>query len=164
MLKELNLLRSPDSYFSGEAGFVGSTLEKLHLDMSRMELPETVPIAVRRWHDAIRNAYIYSYFSYDILTLAVAQTFPCLELALREKVGHHFADRKHRNGRPNPPKLNELLDIAEREGLIKPTIDGLSLLRNSFAHGNDEVLNPQMFLTVFGYVTSTIRELFLIPG
>jgi len=33
MLKDASELRSPDPYFSGAAGFVGSTLEALHDDM-----------------------------------------------------------------------------------------------------------------------------------
>ncbi len=63
MLKDADNLRSPDPYYSGEAGFIGSTLEQLHQDMSRLELPEYVPHSVRRYHDGVRNAYIYSYFS-----------------------------------------------------------------------------------------------------
>jgi hypothetical protein len=33
MLKEVQNLQSPDPYYSGAAGFIGSTLEQLHLDM-----------------------------------------------------------------------------------------------------------------------------------
>jgi hypothetical protein len=58
MLKDVQKLRSPDPYFSGEAGSVGSTLEQLHEDMRKLELPGYVPESVRWCHDAVRNAYI----------------------------------------------------------------------------------------------------------
>lgn len=60
MLKDIYSLRSPDPYYSGDAGCVGSTLEQLHQDMSKLGLPEYVPESVRRCHDGVRNAYIYS--------------------------------------------------------------------------------------------------------
>src|ERR1700744_498777 len=105
MLKDAHKLISPDPYYDGSAGFVGSTLEALHEDMRALALPDYVPDPVRRCHDGIRNAYIYSYFAYDLLTLAAAQTFPCLELALRLRIGHQFAGRKTRKGKPMPPAM-----------------------------------------------------------
>jgi hypothetical protein len=41
MLKSVHKLRSPDPYFGGEVGAIGSTLEQLHEDMRRLELPGT---------------------------------------------------------------------------------------------------------------------------
>jgi hypothetical protein len=46
MLKAVHQLRWPDPYFSGAVGFVGSTLEALHDDMRKLELPATVPTGV----------------------------------------------------------------------------------------------------------------------
>lgn len=105
-------LRSPDPYFIGKAGFVGSTLEQLHEDMCKLELPVTVPDSVRRYHDAIRHAYIYSYFSYDLLTLAAGATFPCLEFALRLKLGKQFEGRVDRKGKPRLEKSLAAIDAA----------------------------------------------------
>jgi hypothetical protein len=165
MLKDANELRSPDPYFSGAAGFVGSTLEALHDDMRKLEVPAFVPEGVRGCHDAVRHAYIYSYFSYDLLTLAAAQTFPCLELALRECIGVRFVGRTNKKGKPMPPPmLDELLRAAKAQGLISADIEGLSRLRNMFAHGSDAVLNPPMFLIPFELVTFTIGELFAESG
>lgn len=53
MLKDIQKLRSPDPYFSGEAGSIGSALEQLHEDMQKLELPECVPESVRRWAQAV---------------------------------------------------------------------------------------------------------------
>ncbi|MFC5508109.1 hypothetical protein [Bosea massiliensis] len=160
MLKGLSTLNLPDPYFAGTAGFVGSTIQELHRDMCAFELPAVVPESVRRSHDAIRHAYIYAYFSYDLLTMAASQTFPCLELALRERIGHQFAGRVHKNGRPRPAMLDELLKSAKQQKLISSEIDYLSHMRNMFMHGSDTVLNPPMFLTTFEIVTDIIRELY----
>jgi len=137
-------------------GVVGSSLEELYLDMAGCEIPETAPQA----HDAVRHAYIYAYFSYDLLTMATAQTFPCLELALRERIGAQFTGRVDKRGRPRPAMLDELLKTAKAQGLIQSEIDYLSHMRNTFMHGSDIVLNPPMFLTTFQIVTTIIRELF----
>jgi hypothetical protein len=49
MFRDVDQLRLPDPYYSGAAGFVGSTLEQLHQDMSALELPADVPESVRRY-------------------------------------------------------------------------------------------------------------------
>jgi hypothetical protein len=136
------------------------TGQELHHDMSKMELPTTVPDGVRRCHDAVRHAYIYSYFSYYVLTLAASQMFPCLELALRERVGKQFEGRVGKNGRPRPAMLDELLKAAKAQGLISSDIEWVSRVRNMFAHGSETVLNPPLFLIQFEEVTIMIRELF----
>jgi hypothetical protein len=161
MLKTISSLRAPDPYYSGEANFIGSTLEQLHHDMSKMELPECVPESVRKSHDGVRNAYVYSYFSYNLLTLAASQTFPCLEMALRLRLGNKFERRVNRKGKPRPPAmLGELLEEAKKQGLISGDISWINPMRKMFAHGSDTVLNPPMFLTPFEAITSLIAELF----
>ncbi|MUZ65680.1 hypothetical protein [Agrobacterium vitis] len=160
MLKIVDELRAPDPFYAGAAGFVGSTLEALHDDMLDLELSTAVPDSVRRIHDAVRHAYIYSYYSYDLLTLAASEAFPCLELALRERIGDQFLGRVYKNGRSNPPRLDELLKAAERQGLIVSDITYLSELRNLFLHGSETVLNPPMFLTQFQVITRIIQELY----
>ncbi|MGO6742104.1 hypothetical protein [Rhizobium ruizarguesonis] len=160
MLKRAEDLARPDPYFAGAAGFVGSNLEELYLDMVGYALPAVVPECVRRAHDAVRHGYIYAYFSYDLLTLAAAQTFPCLELALRERIGARFDGRVDKRGKPRPAMLDELLKTAKAQGLIQSEIEYLSHMRNTFMHGSDIVLNPPMFLATFHVVTAIIRELF----
>src|ERR1700722_4179178 len=125
-----NELRTPDPYFSGAAGSAGSSLENLHDNMPRLELPRGVPDTVNRCHDTVRHAYIYSYYSYDLLTIAAPQTFPCLELALRERIGAQFVGRLDRKGKRRPsPMLDELLKTAKAR---EADVEGLSHLRNMF--------------------------------
>lgn len=160
MLKRVDQLRVPDPFYAGTVGFVGSTLEALHEDMRQLELPTATPDSIRRIHDAVRHAYIYSYYAYDLLTLAASEAFPCLELALRERIGDQFRGRVYKNGRSNPPKLDELLKAAKRQGLIASDITYLSDLRNLFLHGSETVLNPPMFLIQFQVITRIIQELY----
>jgi hypothetical protein len=161
MFRDVDQLRLPDPYYSGEAGFIGSTLEQLHQDMRVLELPPDVPESVRRYHDGIRNAYVYSYYSYDLLTLAASETFPCLELALRLRVGDQFQGRLDRKGKPRrPPTLPDLLDAATEQGLISCDVWWVNPMRRMFAHGSDAVLNPPLFLGPFKDVTEIIAELF----
>ncbi len=86
MLKDINHLLDPDPIYTEAGGFGGTTIEELHQDVREFELPPAVPDSVRRCHDAARHAYIYSYFSYDLLTPGVSQLFSCLELALRKSL------------------------------------------------------------------------------
>lgn len=130
--------------------------------MTVLALSENVPESVRRMHDGLRHAYIYSYFSYDLLTLAASQTFPCLELALRLCIGKQFEGRLDRKGKPRlPVMLPELLEAAKTQGLISAEIYWINDLRKMFAHGSETVLNPPLFLEPFKAVTSIIDELFL---
>jgi hypothetical protein len=161
MFRDVDHIRRPDPYYSGAAGFVGPTLEKLHQDMSALGLPPDVPDSVRRSHDSVRNAYLYSYYSYDLLTLAASQTFPCLELALRLRIGDQLKGRVDRKGKPRrPAMLPELLDAAGEQGLISGDLSWVNPMRKMFAHGSDAVLNPPLFLTQFIAVTEIIAELF----
>jgi hypothetical protein len=163
MLKDLQHLRSPDPYFAGTAGFVGSTLDALHRDMSENELPDIVPEAVRRAHDGVRHAYIYSYFSYDLLTLAAGATFPCLEFALRLRLGEHIRAPQDKNGKSRIPTLGPLLGQAKKDGLFLGDIETMTRFRNMFAHGSGVVINPPLFLRPFELVTLAIRDLYERP-
>jgi hypothetical protein len=161
MFRDVDQLRLPDPYHSGAAGFIGSTLEQLHQDMNSLALPPNVPESVRRYHDGIRNAYVYSYYSYDLLTIAASETFPCLELALRLRVGDQFKGRVDRKGKPRrPATLPELLEAARGQGLISCDVFWVNPMRRMFAHGSDAVLDPPLFLEPFRAVTEIIAELF----
>ncbi len=93
LLKDADRLLEPDPAYTEAGPFGGITIEELHQDVSKFELPASVLDSVRRCHDAARHAYIYSYFSYDLLTPGVSQLFSGLELALRKRLGHS-SDRK----------------------------------------------------------------------
>lgn len=56
--------------------------------------------------------------------------------------------------------LSELLETAQKQGLLAGDFKLLAHLRNMFAHGSDTILNPPMFLDPFKLVTGLIAELF----
>ena len=102
--------------------------------ISRLELPSSVPESVRRCHDAVRHTYIYSYFSYDLVTVAASQMLLCLELALRERIGDQWKGKTNTKGKPLRPTLDPLLKAAMTQGLISYIPDGLDS-------------SPQLFFT-----------------
>lgn len=87
MIKDVGRLLERDPIYEEAGGFGGVTIEELHRDVGKYELPSGVTEGVQRCYDAARHAYIYSYFSNDLLTPGVSQLFACLELALRERLG-----------------------------------------------------------------------------
>lgn len=49
-------------------------------------IAKQVPERIRNEFDKARNAFLYSWFSYELATLAEHQSFATLEMALREKL------------------------------------------------------------------------------
>ena len=113
----------------------------MHLDVGNYELPPGAPEGVQRCYDAARHAYIYSHFSYDLLTPGASQLFACLELALRNRLGLSW------DGKSRMPGLFELLTKATEEGLISSDVNALHKLRNVFQHGSEAIIDPNMFLS-----------------
>jgi hypothetical protein len=154
MLKDASRLLERDPAYAEAGGFGGITIEELHQDVSNFELPSCVPDSVRRYHDAARHAYIYSYFSYDLLTPAVSQLFSGLELALRKRLGHS-PDRNL-----PPPKIFDMLSEAKKQKLILSDVSVVHKLRHAFQHGTEAIIDPNMFLNLLDKVTLLMRELY----
>ena len=117
MLKDLGHLRDIDPVYHDAGPFGGVTLEALHQDVSRFELPLFAPEGVRRNYDATRHAYIFSYFSYDLVTLATNQLLPCLELALRERMQPQSGAGPR--GKARGPNLQKLLVAPQSTGSFR---------------------------------------------
>ncbi len=113
MLKDVSCLLERHPVYDEDGGFGGVTIEQLHADVAQYELPVGVPDGVRRSFDAARHSYIYSYFSYDLLTPAIGQLFACLELALRKHFGFPSG------GKSQPPSLFDMLRDARDQGQIR---------------------------------------------
>ncbi len=156
MLKDINHLLDPDPIYTEAGGFGGTTIEELHQDVREFELPPAVPDSVRRCHDAARHAYIYSYFSYDLLTPGVSQLFSCLELALRKRLGHSS------DGKLRPPKIFDMLSAAKKQELILSDVSVLHKLRHAFQHGTEAIIDPNFFLDLLDQVTCLVRELYAL--
>jgi hypothetical protein len=154
MLKNVNRLLERHPVYDEDGGFGGVTMEQLYADVSKYELPSGVPDGVQRSFDAARHTYIYSYFSYDLLTPAIGQLFACLELALRKRLGHSW------DGKSRMPGLFDMLNDATRQKLILSNVSVLHKLRNVFQHGTEAIIDPNMFLNMLEKVTSLVRELY----
>jgi hypothetical protein len=154
MLKEVHRLLEGHPAYSEDGGFGGVTIAQLHQDVSKYELPSCVPEGVQRSFDAARHAYVYSYFSYDLLTPGVSQLFACLELALRKRLGLLC------EGKARLPGLFKLLGDAKKQGLIASDVSFAHKIRNVFQHGTEAIIDPNIFLNMLEGVTSLLWEMY----
>jgi hypothetical protein len=154
MLKDLNHLLERHPVYDKDGGFGGVTIQELHADVGKYELPSGVPAGVQRSFDAARHTYIYSYFSYDLLTPAIGQLFACLELALRKHFGYPSG------GKSQPPSLFDMLRDAAEQGQIRTDASVVHSIRNVFQHGTDAIIDPNMFLNMLEKVTTLLQELY----
>jgi hypothetical protein len=154
MLKDVRHLLERHPVYGVDGGFGGVAMQELHADVSKYELPSGVPDGVQRSFDAARHTYIYSYFSYDLLTPAIAQLFACLELALRTHFGYSW------DGKSSVPGLSKMLKDAREQGLISTDASVVHEIRNVFQHGTAAIIDPNMFLNMLEKITSLLQELY----
>jgi hypothetical protein len=69
-------------------------IEDLYNDIATLELDNSVPLEIRQHFDAARYAYLYSWFAYDLATLAELQVYSVLEMALRHKLKQELPQAK----------------------------------------------------------------------
>jgi hypothetical protein len=92
-MKPRDALLEPDARFLNMvAGFdvTGDirmmAISDLHDQMREIRLDSTIPPDIVEQFDKARHAFIYSWFAYDLVSLAEQQGYQTLELALREKL------------------------------------------------------------------------------
>lgn len=158
MLKNLHCLLERNPIYAEDGGFGGITLQELYEDASKYELPTTVPEGVQRSFDAARHAYIYSYFSYDLLTPGVGQLFASLELALHKRLGIPW------NGKSGTSGLFNMLTHAKNKNLISSEFGVLHKVRNIFQHGTENIIDPNFFLDMLETVTVLVSEMYEPKG
>lgn len=148
MLKALEDLGKPDPrYMSGSPldSVIGQGIEDLHGLMRPLELIASVPEEVRWQFDTARNAFVYSWYCYDLVTLAEMHAYGALENGFRIR-----AERENR-----PPKRTGLRayienacengwlncsewDVAGAPNLLETVV----MLRNHIGHGRPQLLQP----------------------
>ena len=113
MLKPPSELLEPDPRHVTEVVFCPATgllrpaeVADLHAAVASIELTAAAPAMIREQFDLARHAFVYSWFVYELATLAEKQAYATVEMALREKARH---DRKERKA-PSP----RLIRDAER--------------------------------------------------
>jgi hypothetical protein len=149
-MKPRAAILEPDPRFRNTAAGFDATgavrmtsVADLHDKMEEIKLDEAMPADIVEQFDKARHAYIYSWFAYDLASLAEQQGYQTLELELREKLSpgeRQKADRDHWG-------LRKLFDHAithdwlAREELVdsdtrKSLFDFLVMSRNELAHGS----------------------------
>jgi hypothetical protein len=93
MLKPLDQILQSDARFEhmvgglDEAGAIRMMeIADLYALVEPLALHSGVPADIREQFDKARHAFIYSWFAYDLISLAEQQGYQTLELALREKL------------------------------------------------------------------------------
>jgi hypothetical protein len=86
MLKALKDLGKPDQRCMPGSSLdpvIGQNIEDLHGLMRPFELLPSVPEEVRWQFDTARNGFVYSWYCYDLVTLAEMHAYGALENGLR---------------------------------------------------------------------------------
>lgn len=140
-LKDLTNIDEQHLLLGEITGFV-IDLDKLHTELSRIELITKVPDEIRGQFNVSRNMALYTYFLYSLAPEVHMKTYSVMELALRTR----FNDRKS--------NFKTLIRRAVKEKLISDNgfriaknnsrenhycnslIDALPDLRNELAHGS----------------------------
>ncbi|HVY83563.1 MAG TPA: hypothetical protein VG943_00390 [Caulobacterales bacterium] len=119
MLKKLSSVTAPDDRFEAvvvhdaQTGAVRPmSIADHHAAIAAIELAVEVSEPVRTVFERARNAFLYSWFVYDLTPLAEGQGYAALEMALRETRRREFGVRTARG-------LSEQLHEAFRAGLFE---------------------------------------------
>ncbi|HEX3885377.1 MAG TPA: hypothetical protein VHW66_22175 [Stellaceae bacterium] len=175
-MKARNAILEPDPRFSTmAAGFDAAgavrmmTVGDLHDQMAEIHLHLAVPPGIAEQFDKARHAYVYSWFAYDLVSLAEQQGYQTLELALREKLPvpeREKADREHWG-------LGKLFGRAIAHGWLTPrpvipgtrmtAFDFLVMSRNELAHGSRNLF-PAGSVEMLEQCAEILNELFSPRG
>jgi len=113
--------------------------------MEGLELGPAVPAAIRHQFDVARNAFVYSWFEHELVTLAEQHSYGVVENALRDHIVAAGGDVTKLSG------LKVLYEYAYASP-FNPSesislFEFVRMLRNNLAHGHTHLLpdgSPQM--------------------
>jgi len=129
-LKPLAEVLEPDERWS----YFSRTLEKHHALISSVGLNETVPDKVRQQFENARNAWLYAFFAYRLLSVATLTVHVACEAAVKE--------RAKRDGVPasKTGNLLNLLNEAVARGWLNDAGFSASAKREALWNDQREVL------------------------
>jgi hypothetical protein len=152
MLKPASEIFEPDPrnangvIFDPMTGFLRPAVAAdFHALVASIEVSAAAPAVVRQQFDLARNAFVYSWFVYELAALAVNQAYAVVEMAPREKArlmtGKDTAKRGLRALIQESEKCGWLrrADFGDPTGRIHP-LDAIVWLRNELAHGSDRLM------------------------
>jgi hypothetical protein len=162
MFKELKDVTTPDErhrYFVTPGTHQPMTLAHHHRDAAAITLAPGARPEVTEVFDRARNAFVYSWFDYDLGGAAELLAFGAMEQALKRHYG--IGDDKR------SPGLQNLYGRAVADGLFPPdppspamsTAELVAHVRNEWAHGKAWVHDPGSVMTVLRMCASRINEL-----
>jgi hypothetical protein len=117
----------------------------LHALIAGIEVSASAPAVIRQQFDLARNAFVYSWFVYELATLAEKHAYAVVEMALREKTRLMTGMDTEKRG------LRNLIQEAEKHGWLRRAdfgesgrpihpLDAVVRLRNDLAHGSDRLM------------------------
>jgi hypothetical protein len=146
MLKPLEDILKPDRRHVPGGPMEAVTdvrLEDLHADMVPLQLHSSVPEEVRWQYDTARHAFVYSWFCYDLVTLAEQQAYGALENGLRLRA-------RAAQVQPKGNSLKVLMACACDNGWLQKSdfeapgmpnrLDLVRVARNHVSHGQLQLL------------------------
>jgi hypothetical protein len=170
-MKPRGAILEPDPRFGNMAAGFDATgtvrmmaIADLYDQMAEIRLSTAVPADIAEQFDKAKHAYVYSWFVYDLASLAEQQGYQTLELALREKLpaGERLrADREHWG-------FGKLLNRAIAHGWLAPAeivpgrmtmYDILVMSRNELAHGSRNLF-PNGSIAMLELCAEILNELF----
>ncbi len=170
-LKPASKILEPDPRHATEVIFYpatglsrSATAGDLHALVAGIEVSLTAPAVIRQQFDLARNAFVYSWFVYELATLAEKQAYSVVEMALREKAVLMTGKSVGRRD------LRSLIRDAERHGWLRRAdlgtqarplhpLDVIVALRNDLAHGSDRLM-PIASLDMIELCAEVINLLF----
>jgi hypothetical protein len=142
------------------------TIGDLYDTVAPFDLPATVPEEVRAQFDLARYAFIYSWFAYEMVTLAEQQSFTAAEMALSRKAKDNGLNLGRLGLRRAVNKALELgwlrktdFDFGTGSGPRMSSLDFMIDIRNKLMHG-DPHLMPDGSRIMMGIVHQVISALF----
>lgn len=159
-------------------GFWGNrTLEQHHALITQYAVHEGVPLAIRQQYENARNTWLYAFFSYRLLQVALMQVHVAGEAAIKERARREGINLRSKQANT----LEKLLDMAmarrwlldanfpvvadaassDEEGeqdYVRRLADAFRHMLNSLAHG--EVLLDPNLGWAFRAVRDMINQLF----
>jgi hypothetical protein len=178
MLKPPSAILDPDIRFNTMASGFDETgavrwmsINDLYVLVEPLELDPAVPADIREQFDKARHAFIYSWFAYDLVSLAEQQGYQVLELAIREKL----PDSERKKADEEHWGLGKLLKraVAHRwlvrsDFEVPPAypggpklcfLDVIATIRNELAHGSRNLF-PNGSLEMLKLCVEILNRLF----
>lgn len=173
MVRPFEELLEPDKRFGLFVRFEDLqplTFRDHYNSMAEIVLRASVPKKVTTAFDRARAAYVYSWFSYELTTLAQSQACAALEMALRDLLKARYPTNDFKNLNTCLEKAiadGDLADFRLRPGepaytkeRLKVLRELLVLVRNDVAHGTEMVVMPSHALEVMEPCARMIDHLY----